>query len=86
MFLHFFDGVEEVLIEPVVSHGTIEAFDVGVLLRLSRLDVIDLNLLLGSPAQKRVADVLGAIVTANHRWLATPLDDLFQSAYDTTSG
>ena len=35
------NGFKQVLVEPIVANGPIVSFDVGVLLRLVQLDVVD---------------------------------------------
>jgi hypothetical protein len=51
----------DVLVEPFMRDGVVVAFDVGVLLWLSELDVLDGNSLLLCPFQQLAADVFRAI-------------------------
>jgi hypothetical protein len=60
------------------KRGSAVAFDVGVLLRLARLDVFDPDALLLRPRQQRAANVLGPVIAANRSRFATAPDDLFQ--------
>ncbi len=55
-----------------------EAFDEGVLDRLSRCDVVPFHLDLVRPLQDRVAGEVATIVADNHFRLATLLDDPIQ--------
>jgi len=41
---YFVQCVEQVMAQPVVADGSIVALDVGVLLRLAGLDVLDVDL------------------------------------------
>ena len=52
----------------------IVALDVGVLLRLAGLDVLDGDPVLFSPLQQRAADVFGAIIDSNGAGFASPFD------------
>ncbi len=55
-----------ILAEPLVAHRPVESIDIRVLLRVSRLDELDVDAAVLSPIHRRVADVLGSIVAANH--------------------
>jgi len=80
------DRLEQVVTEPVVAYGSVESLDVGVLLRLSRLDVIEPNAVLLCPFGQRLADMFRSIVAADRRWLASPFDHLFERAHDPLGG
>jgi len=54
---------EQVLIEPIVPDRPVVALDIGVLLRLSGLDVLDAYLVPLGPGSQRLADVLRTVVT-----------------------
>ena len=58
------------------------ALNVGVLLRLSGLDVLDGNALFLSPFQQLATDIFRAIINPNYSWFSTPLDDPVQAADD----
>lgn len=75
--LHLLDRVEQGPCQPGVTHRPVVTLDIGVLLRLAGLDVLDPDTLLLGSAQQHT-DVLRAIVAADRSWLAAPLDDLFQ--------
>lgn len=55
--LHLLDRVEQGSCKPGVTHGPVVAFDIGVLLWLTRLDMLDPDALLLSPGQQRATDV-----------------------------
>jgi hypothetical protein len=57
----------------------VAAFDVGVLLRLAGLDMLDGNPLLFSPFHQFFADVFRVVVHPNGAWLAAPRDDPIQA-------
>ncbi len=71
------------LIEPFVTNRSVPTFNVSVLRRLSRLDKQHSDTTILSPSLELTADHFAAIVTANGLWLASPFDDLIQSARDT---
>jgi hypothetical protein len=58
------DRLEQVVAEPVVAYGAVEALDVGVLLRLSRLNVIEPNAVPLRPLGQRLADIFRSVVNA----------------------
>ena len=67
--------------EPVVADRPVVAFDIGVLLRVTGLDVIQPDASAFGPGDKGSADVFRAVVAANDLRLAAPLDDLIQCPY-----
>jgi hypothetical protein len=71
--------VPVILGQPFVAHGPVKALDLGVLLRLSWLDVFELDPPLPGPLDDRRTQVFGAVVAANRQRLATPADDLLES-------
>jgi len=65
-------------IQEFVSQPPIEAFDDGILDRLTRCDVVPFHLGPIRPLQDRVTGELAAIVADNHLRLASSLDDPVQ--------
>ena len=65
----------KVLRQPFISDCPIESLDIGILLRLAGLDVLELNPRLFSPAGDRPADIFLSVVTSNRVRLPTPGDD-----------
>ena len=61
---HLLQVVKDVAIEHLGTVGLVESFDIGVLRRLSRLDVIEGDALGLRPFGQCVGDELGAIVNA----------------------
>ena len=76
--LHLLNRLEEVVAEPVVAYRPVVAFDIGILLRVTGLDVIKPDALAFGSGDKDPADVLRAVVTADDLRFAVPLDDLVQ--------
>ena len=66
--------------------GSIVAFNICVLLRLSELTVLDSDTLLLGPYSKLLADVLRAIVAPDCARFAAPFDDAVQAADDPLCG
>ena len=56
--------------QPLVAHRSVEQLDVRGLLRVTRLDELDVSAAVCGPIHGCFADVLRASVAANHRWLA----------------
>ena len=54
--------------QPVVTHRAV-ALDVGILLRISELDIYQTNTVLFRPKNEFAADVFRAVVAANSPWL-----------------
>lgn len=80
IFPHLFNGFEQILVKSVIAHRSVIALDIGILLRLAGLDVLDLDLLCLSPSAQCVVDVLRDIVSVQCFRFTTPLDDLIQAA------
>lgn len=57
--LDLLDAFENVQVQPFVPDSTIVTLDIGVLLGLTGLDVLNGNALLLSPYSERLADVFG---------------------------
>ncbi|EJF90359.1 hypothetical protein MEG_01124 [Bartonella tamiae Th307] len=68
-----------------MSDGTIETLDIGILLRLPRLDVVQGNSLRFGPFLQFTTDIFGTVVHPDHGWPAAPVDDLVQAADDALS-
>lgn len=54
-------AVEHSLVQELVAQAAVEAFDDGILLRLSRVDVMPLDIVVVCPFQDRPAGELGAV-------------------------
>ena len=65
-----------------MSNGAVVALDIGVLLRLSGLNVAQSNPLFLCPFHELAADIFRAVVHTNGERLAAPFDDLVQAADD----
>ena len=75
-----------VLRQPFITNGPIEAFDIGILCRLARLDIFQSDAFGTSPVLQRCTDVFRAVVAANDLGFATPLHDLLQHPNYTLRG
>lgn len=61
--LNFRDCIKAILREPFISHSSIKSLDVGVLLRLPRLDIFHPDSLFIRPLDDRSTDVFWTVVT-----------------------
>lgn len=82
-FTDVFETDEEMLVEQLVAHRTVEALDVAVLVGLAGLDVLDRHAGRFGPLREGVAQKLGTIVGSQHlrqpAFLAQPFEDTDQS-------
>ena len=76
------DRFEQMFVQPFVSNGTIEAFNVGVLRGFSGLNKQQPDALFLRPGLELGTSHFAAIVRANDLWFATPLNDLIQRPGD----
>lgn len=74
--LNFLDRIEQPLPEPVVPHGAIVAFNVSILLRLSRLNMLDADAAFSGPDREAAAHVFRPVVAADDPGLVAPLNEL----------
>ena len=58
-------AVEDLFVQAFIAQAAVEAFDVALLLRLARVDVLPFDAVLVGPLQDRLAGELGPIVTDN---------------------
>ena len=65
MILDFFDGFKVIPSQPFCPDCSVVALDVGVLLRLARLDVFKPDVAFLGPCYERSTDVFWAVVDAN---------------------
>jgi hypothetical protein len=73
VILCLLDAFDDVLVEPFMPNRSVVALDVGVLLWLAGLDVLDSNSLFLSPYQQFATDVFWAVVEPYGAGLAAPL-------------
>ena len=74
MVLCLLDGFDDVLVEPFMPDGAVVALDIGVLLWLAGLDVLERDAAFLGPDQQLAADVFRAIVDSYGAGLAAPFD------------
>ena len=73
--LNLADRREHVLIEPFVPDRPVVAFDIGVLLRLARLNILKNNRALRCPLPEAVTDIFRAVVDPDAAGTSAPLND-----------
>ncbi len=78
LILQVFKRRKQVLVEQLITHGTVKAFDISILLRVARLGIPQQNATLFSPLFEVMADVLRPIVRAYDRRLAAPFNELIE--------
>ena len=61
-FAHLLDRLEQLGVQCLLAVGAIESLDKGILVRLARLDVEQLNLLSFAPVLKSVGGKFGTVV------------------------
>lgn len=69
-------GMEQMHIQPFMAGSPIEALDVRVLRRLTRLDIQHCDPVLVGPGNQRSAEKLRAVVTANRGRFSSPFNHL----------
>jgi len=76
----------KVLRQPLIFDRPIESLDVGILLRLAGVDVLELNPRFFSLMGDRPADIFRSVITSNRVRLLAPGDDLGQNPDDSLRG
>jgi len=74
------DGFDDVLVEPFMPNSPIVTFDVSILLRLARLDMLDRDVAFLRPFQELATDVFQPIINPNAFWSSPPLDARIRQA------
>src|SRR5262245_56497734 len=74
------ERTEQCLVQKLVAQATIEAFDEGILLRLTGVDMVPVETKTVCPTQHRQAGELRAVVRYALLRQATPGDHSFQLA------
>ncbi len=69
MILGLLGAFDDVLVEPFMPNRAVVALDVGVLLGLPGLDVLDCDALFLGPYQQLATDVFRAVTPSERRWL-----------------
>ena len=86
MVLGLLDGFDDVLVEPFMPNRAVVTLDVGVLLGLAGLDVLDANSAFLGPDQQLATDLFRAVIDLYGAGLAAPLDDPVQASDDPFGG
>ena len=69
-------GLKEMGIEDLGAIAAIEPFDIGILVRLPGLDVVNRHAVRGAPVDEGLAGKLGAVIDADGRRTAMDGDEL----------
>lgn len=85
-FADFIKIAEQPGVGHLVAVAAVEAFDVGVLVWLARLDVVDHHAVRFAPRGEHLAQELGAIVSAQHVRQAAFGLQLFEHAHQPFTG
>jgi len=75
----FGEGQEYVFVDAFVSKSTVEAFDEGVLRRLSWRNIVQLDLSFCGPCKHRKTGHLGAIIHHDGFWISAIERDALQN-------
>ena len=73
---------EQAFVQKLIAHPAVEGFDVAVLRRFARRDVMPFDTMIFCPGEDRVRGELGAVIRHDHRRLAAPADKHCQFACD----
>jgi hypothetical protein len=80
--LGLLDTFDDVLVEPFMPHCAVVTLDVGVLLGLAGLDVLNGDAALLCPDQQLATNVFRAVVDPYRPRFAAPFDDPVQAPDD----
>jgi hypothetical protein len=79
---HMGEAVEDLFIKELIPQASVEAFDEGILRRLTRSDVMPANAIFVLPFEHRAAGQLCSIVADDRHWLAVEADERIEFAGD----
>ena len=86
MVLCLLNVFDDVLVKPFMAHRSIVTFDIGILLRLAGLNMLNADLTFFRPRQQFAADIFRAIVDPNSLRLAPPFDNPVQAPDNSFGG
>ena len=75
---YLFKALKEILVQPVIAHCSIVPLDVAVLLRLTGLDVCQVDTFSPSLGLQLAADVFRAVIPMEFFGTASPFDYVLQ--------
>ena len=84
--LRLFYGFNDVLVQPFVPDRAVVAFDIGVLLGLTGLDMLQADVLFPGPAFQLFADVFQAVIDPDGTGFAPPFDDAVETSGILSAG
>lgn len=67
--LYIFNGIKQELTHPTVTYHLVVSLNISVLLRLTRLDVLNPDLVVFGPVNEFNADEFRSVITSNNGWL-----------------
>ena len=76
MLLCLLNVFNDVLVKPFMPHLAVVSFDVGILLRLAGLNMLNAYLTFFCPRPQFAADIFRAIVDTENLWLAASFENL----------
>ncbi|MNG23722.1 hypothetical protein D3C85_1639290 [compost metagenome] len=85
-FLQFTQRAEQVMSQPVVAHCPVKPFDIGILLRVTGLDIVQPDVLLSGPFLELLTDIFRTVITADGGRFATPRYHLLQCSLHPRGG
>ncbi|MNY38502.1 hypothetical protein D3C86_1731350 [compost metagenome] len=71
--------------QPVIACRSVVALDVGILLRVARLNKVQSDTPFLGPSSEPCADKFGVVIASCSLRLSTPFNDLIQRTYHTFS-
>ena len=80
------ERLEHASIQDLMPEGAIEAFDVDILIRLTRLDVVELYALVPAPGDQHLGQILGSVINADRVRFAPPCHQPLQRAHHARAG
>ena len=80
------ERLEYVSIQDLMPESAIEAFDEGILIRLARLDVVELHALVSAPSGQHLGQILGPVIDADRVRFAPPCHQPLQRVHHARAG
>ena len=82
VILNLLDCCKHVLIQPFMPDRSVVTFDIGVLLRLSGLDMLQGDTSVFGPLRQAAADIFRAIIDPDRVWFPSPPDNPVERSND----
>ena len=81
LVLRLLDGFKGVLAQPFAANSAVVTLNIGVLLGLARLGLIQSHVAFFGPFHQLSTDIFGSIINTYRGGFSAPLNDLVQAAY-----